>query len=243
MMRSGVRRNGFWTRLMALTRKEVRQLLRDRSNLATGIALPAVLILLFGYGISLDITHAPVAIVTEDASPTAMDVLSGLQRSSYLAPVFVRTMQEAEKLMSARTVYAILRVPSNFTAELSAGQGVLQLIVHGTDAASARVIQGYVAGAIARWSLGNAERVAGRRSSVDISAFGSVSVEERFWFNAANTSSWYLVPGLIVIIMTIVGAFLTSLVVARESVVQADSIFWRRHDRLCDVYAGFSVSV
>ena len=59
---------GFWLRLISLTRKEIRQLLRDRSNLAIGIGLPIVLILIFGYGLSLDVKNAPIAIVLEDPS-------------------------------------------------------------------------------------------------------------------------------------------------------------------------------
>jgi len=119
------RRSGFWLRLFALTRKEVRQLLRDRSNVAIGIALPALLILLFGYGISLDVNNVNVAVVMEDASPTAVDVRSGLQLSPYFTLQDVRSMHDAERLMDAHRVDAILRVPSDFTSELAAGRGRL----------------------------------------------------------------------------------------------------------------------
>ena len=210
------RRGGFWSRLVALTRKEVRQLLRDRSNLAIGIALPALLILLFGYGISLDIDNAPVAVVLEDSSPTTLDVLEGLRLSTYITPVYVRTMPEATRLMQAHQVDGILRVPNDFASRLAAGQGLLQLVVHGADASTARIIQGYVGGALSQWSLRIADSQAGNASTSDGSSFGTVVVEQRMWFNSANTSTWYLVPGLIVLIMTLVGAFLTSLVVARE---------------------------
>ena len=211
---------GFWLRLWALTRKEVRQLLRDRSNLAIGIGLPALLILLFGYGISLDVDDASVAVVTEDGSPVAVDVLSGLQLSTYFTLRPVRAMADAEALMNARQVDAILRVPGDFTRALAAGLGRLQLIVHGADAATARVVQGYVGGALAQWSLRQADRQAQIRAGPGAAGpgavFGRVTVVPRMWFNAANTSTWYLVPGLIVLIMTLTGAFLTSLVVARE---------------------------
>jgi len=217
------RSGGFWSRLAALTRKEFRQLLRDRSNLAIGIALPALLILLFGYGISLDVNNANVAVVMDDASPTAVDVLSGLSLSTYFTPRRVASMHDAQALMDAREVDAILRVPGDFTAGLDAGAGRLQLIVHGADAATARVIQGYVGGALAQWSLRTAERQGALGAGAGeptvpgpIAPYGALSLEPRMWFNAANTSTWYLVPGLIVLIMTLTGAFLTSLVVARE---------------------------
>jgi ABC-2 type transport system permease protein len=213
---TGTARSGFWGRLLALTRKEVRQLWRDTSNLAIGIVLPAVLILLFGYGISLDVRNVPVAVVLEDASPTAIDALSGLRLSPYLTQINVYSMKEAERLLSARRVGAILRVPSDFSSRLGAGDGRLQLIVHGADASTARTVEGYVGGALRQWSARTAERNAGRDTASAGASPGLVSVEQRLWFNAANTSTWYLVPGLIVLIMTLIGAFLTSLVVARE---------------------------
>ncbi|MEO7464054.1 MAG: hypothetical protein ABIV42_01100, partial [Nitrosospira sp.] len=69
--------NSFWSRLVSLTRKEIRQLLRDRSNLAVGIGLPILMILIFGYGLSLDVKDAPIAVVLEDPSPMAADVVAG----------------------------------------------------------------------------------------------------------------------------------------------------------------------
>ena len=214
---------GFWRRLLALTRKEVRQLLRDRSNLAIGIALPVLLILLFGYGISMDIKDARVAVVMEDASPTASDVLSGLRLSNYFTLTPVPSMHDAEPLMDAHAVDAVLRVPSDFSAALAAGHGRLQLIVHGADAATARAIEGYVSGALAQWGRRQAERQgalrAGRTAAIEgtvAAPFGRVEIVQRMWFNAANTSTWYLVPGLIALIMTTTGNFLTALVVARE---------------------------
>jgi ABC-2 type transport system permease protein len=207
---------GFWLRLRALTHKEVRQLWRDRSNLASGIALPALLILLFGYGITLDIKNAPIAVVREDSAPGVDDALAGLRLSPYLRPRFVASMSTAQALMNSRSVEAIVRVPGNFSAELAAGHAVIQVIVNGPDAASARIIEGYIAGALGQWAAHQRDRGAGPDASQASGSFGTVTVQERLWFNAANTSTWYLVPGLIVLIMTFVGAFLTSLLVARE---------------------------
>lgn len=200
----------FLSRWWALTHKEFRQLLRDRSNVAIGLVLPIVLILLFGYGISLDVQQAAVAVVLEDASPDAAEAISGLQLSPYLRPIQTRSMVEAQALMAGERVDAILRIPSDFAARQRAGHAVVQLIVHGTDAATARIIESYVGGALARARIGMADRAG------ESTAARGVLLETRLWFNAANNSTWYLVPGLIVLIVTLVGAFLTSLVVARE---------------------------
>ena len=200
-------------RVLALVRKEMRQLLRDRSNLALGILLPGLLTLLFGYGLSMDVQHAPVAVVLEDMSPTARDATSGLALSRYLAPQVVDSMPAAEALMRDGRVMAIVRIPGDFSARLAGGDGVVQLLLHGTDAATARAVQSYVAGAFAQAAARHADAAAQGDAR---SARGALQLQPRLWFNSANTSTWYLVPGLIVIIITLVGAFLTSLVVARE---------------------------
>lgn len=207
--------SGFRSRLISLTRKEFRQLLRDRSNLAIGILLPMVLILIFGYGMSLDVKNAPVAVVMEDASPTAHEAIAGLQLSPTIAPVLLGSMHDAEELMRERKVDGIVRVPSDFSRALAAGNARVQLIVHGSDAGRASIIQAYVTGALAQSAIRQMDR-SGNASGADAPPVGSVTVEQRMWFNAANTSTWYLVPGLIVLIMTLVGAFLTALVMARE---------------------------
>ncbi|MRV73106.1 ABC transporter permease subunit [Duganella sp. FT92W] len=197
-------------RLAALVRKEFRQLLRDASNLAIGIALPIALILIFGYGLSLDVKHAPIAIVMEDSSPAAHDAVAGLLLSDAFAPVMLASMHDAETLMRERKVDAVVRVPSDFSRRKAAGDARIQLLLHGADANRAGIISRYVTGALAQPR--QADRL-GSRSPGDV---GMAVIEQRMWFNAANTSTWYLVPGLIVLVMTLVGAFLTALVMARE---------------------------
>jgi hypothetical protein len=115
---------GFWRRLFALTRKETRQLLRDRSNVAIGLVLPVLLIVLFGYGISLDVKDARVALVVDDHSPAVVDLLSGLPGSSYITPVPEPSMQAAERALAERRAEAILRVPGDFSREFAAGRGM-----------------------------------------------------------------------------------------------------------------------
>lgn len=154
--------DSFWSRLAALTRKEMHQLLRDRSNLAMGIVLPIVLILIFGYGMSFDVKDVRVAVVLEDRSPTATEVLAGLELSAYITPVVVTSMHDAERLMLKREVDGIVRVPSDFSRQLNLGdaglQAKLQIIVHGVDANRARAIQTYVQAALGRWRLNQANR-------------------------------------------------------------------------------------
>jgi ABC-2 type transport system permease protein len=207
----------FWARLFALTRKETRQLLRDPSSLAIGVLLPIILILIFGYGLSLDVKNAPLAVVMEDSSPTALDAVAGLQLTPYISPVMLGSMHEAEQLMRERKVDGIVHVPADFSRRLAAGDARIQVLVHGADAGRASIVLRYASGALGQAGLRQADRggTAGSASG-SMSGVGSVTIDERMWFNSANTSTWYLVPGLIVLIMTLVGAFLTALVMARE---------------------------
>ena len=196
-------------RVISLVKKEVRQVVRDPSSIAIGIVLPVVLILLFGYGMSLDVTNVPVAIVLEDSSPASMELAASFELSRYFEAQRTRSMPEAEKLMLARKVDGIVRIRPDFSRRLSAGEAEVQLLVHGVDANRARIIQSYAQGAVGTW--------AARRSAQgkEVTA-GPVRVQNRLWYNEANESRYFLVPGLIVLVMTLIGALLTSLVVARE---------------------------
>jgi ABC-2 type transport system permease protein len=211
--------SGFWSRLASLTRKEVRQLMRDRSSIAFGLLLPIALILLFGYGISLDVRDARVAVVVDAPTPQSHDVLSGLALSPWLSPLPVASMRAASRLLDEGRVDAIVHVPSDFARALAAGDARVQLVLQGSDAATARVMQGYVTAALGQWSrepAGTSAQAAGPGMASTAGGLGVAVLEPRLWFNAANTSTWYLVPGLVVLVMTLVGAFLTSLLVARE---------------------------
>ena len=199
-----------WRRLRALTLKETRQLLRDKSNLMVGLFLPFVLILVFGYGLSFDIKNAPVAIVSLDTSPTAQDVISGFYLSPYFTVTRLHSMPEAQRLMRAGKVEAIVYLQTDFSRRLAASDATIQVLVNGVDANRARVLEGFAQGAIAQWSNKRAVSGASRAQAP------AVRLETRLWFNEANTSTHFLVPGLIVLIMTLNGALLTSLVMARE---------------------------
>jgi ABC-2 type transport system permease protein len=145
----------------------------------------------------------------EDSSADAMGAVSGFKLSEYFDAVPVKTMVEAERLLLAKDVNAIVRIPEDFARRLALGDAEIQVVVHGTDSNTARISLSYAQGAIATWLAREAAR--GR-----FLATASISVENRLWFNEANESSFFLVPGLIVLVMTLIGALLTSLVMARE---------------------------
>lgn len=213
MSQTSPKHSGFTQRLFTLTKKEFWQLLRDRSNLAIGILLPIMLILIFGYGLSLDVKNVPVAVIMETPSPATVDISASLQLSPYFSPIMLTSLQEAEQLMIDGKVNGILHFGSHFAQDLAAGKATLQFIIHGTDANTARIIRSYLNGAIGNWQQKNMDRLGNKPSPATV---GMVTIEPRLWFNAANSSTWFLVPGLIVLIITLVGAMLTAMVMAKE---------------------------
>lgn len=198
---------GFLMRLRALLRKEFSQLIRDNSSLLMGIVLPLILIFIMGYGMSLDVQHVPIAVVLEDASPTAVQVTKFTQGSTYFSPRYVYDMRGAEQLMKTHDVSAILRVPSDFSSKLANKEAQIQLITNGSDAMTAKSVQMYVESSVLSWAV---------LQGVQTNGFGQVQVVSRLWFNDANTSTWFFVPGILMLVLTIVGVFLTSVVMARE---------------------------
>ena len=196
-------------RVWSLVKKEARQMVRDPSSIAIGIVLPVVLILLFGYGLSLDVTNVPVAVVLEDPSPEATELAASFRLSPYFDARLMTSMNQARDLMLGREVDGIVRIRPDFGRRLSQGNAEVQVLVHGIDANHARIIQSYAQGAVGQWAA--RQSVQGQ----EILA-GPVTVQSRMWFNEANESRYFLVPGLVVLIMTLIGALLTSLVMARE---------------------------
>lgn len=197
-------------RLKGLIRKESFQIIRDPSSIGIAFFLPILLLLLFGYGISLDARNVPVSLVVEKPGPETASLTSGFYSSRYFAPVMMHSIQEAEQAMMHRKVDGIIWLRSDFTKNLHSATGArVSVIVNGVDSNKARLIQGYVDGVWMQWLRRTAMEL-GRPLRIP------VSLDYRIWYNPAVRSRDYLVPGLIAVIMTLIGAMLTSMVVARE---------------------------
>ena len=196
-------------RLSGLIRKEFLQIVRDPSAIAIAVVLPFVLLLLFGYGISLDARRVPLALVAPD-SPQAQQLLGGFYRSPYFMPRRYATMSAARNALARRRVDGIVWLRSDFGRRiLGRGDAGIGVFVNGVDANNATLISAYIRGV---WSNWLAQEARDRGAAIAV----PVEVEPRIWFNAALRSRNYLVPGLIAIIMTLIGALLTAQVVSRE---------------------------
>ena len=203
-------RGGGAMRLKGLVRKEALQILRDPSSLAIAFALPLILLLIFGYGVSLDAKDVPVALVVEAPSAETADFTGSFEQSPYFEAVVAVSMQEAEQAMRRGDVNGIVWLRSNFSREFfGADAAPIGVMVNGVDANTGRIIQGYLEGAWGNWL---AQYATSQGQALKL----PVQVEQRIWFNPGLRSRDFLVPGLLAVIMTLIGALLTALVVARE---------------------------
>lgn len=198
------------SRLHALVRKEALQIVRDPSSIAIAFLLPMVLLFIFGYGVSLDAKYIPLAVVVEEPSGMTASFTAAFTRSPYFDPETFRFIQEAEQALMERRVKGIVWMRGDFSEkQLSMGNAAIGVIVDGVDANNARLIEGYLQGVWSNWME--------QRATVRGKVLGPpVVMEQRIWFNPAVRSRNFLVPGLIAVIMTLIGALLTAMVVARE---------------------------
>jgi ABC-2 type transport system permease protein len=201
---------GAGTRLRGLMRKEFLQIMRDPSSIGIAFLLPLVLLLLFGYGVSLDSENVPVALVVEQPSADTASFAAAFHQSRYFRPTLYNDLQQAEAAMMAGRVNAVVVLRQDFARRLRQADGApIQLIVNGVDANSGRIISGYVEGAWGNWLQQRAQQ---RGQTLDV----PVALQQRVWFNSELRSRNFLVPGLIAVIMTLIGALLTAMVMARE---------------------------
>ncbi len=204
------KRGGSRMRLRGLVRKELLQIVRDPSSIAIAFFMPVALLLLFGFGVSLDAENVPVALVVEQADHDSAALTGAFEGSRYFAPRRYPGMPQAVDALLAGEVDGIVRLRANLAERLRRADGApVQVIVNGINANNARLIQGYAQGVWRVW-LAQYQEAHGRTLSVP------VQIEQRVWFNSELRSRNFLVPGLVVIIMTLIGALLTAMVMARE---------------------------
>ena len=298
MMISSLADNFSFSRFTALLLKEWRQMRRDPSSFIIAVLLPAALILLFGFGLSMDLVRVPSAIVLGESTPMTREIVARFMGSTYFDARIVPTRQAAEELMRKRAVDMILELPQGVTEKAAQGNGKLSLTIHGVDASAAMIIRTYASAAVGdflarRAARGDAQEIIGANSSAQLiesdesnikavdstehsngstsvvctmplnasalqaslgnskpdaalsttqlrspsasalidettlatssgsvaaqaTTAGSIELYSRAWFNEANKSAWYLVPGLTIVVMTLTCSFMGSIVIARE---------------------------
>jgi ABC-2 type transport system permease protein len=203
-------RTGRLRRIWALVRKETLQVVRDPSSLVVAFILPAILLTLFGFGVSFDATRVRVGLVVEDPTPETNLFVASLSNTRYFQVERSADRRVFLDRLSAGGLDGIVVLAGDFSQRLMRGDTAgIQVITDGSDPNTASLVTGYVQGAWGSW-------LAQRALSAGEKVPSLINVEPRFWFNAELESRRFLVPGSIALIQMMIGSLLTALVVARE---------------------------
>jgi ABC-2 type transport system permease protein len=204
-------------RLKALAVKEVLQIWRDPRSLMIALLLPFTQMLLFGYGINLDLKHIPICTFDREGSQQSQDLFKHFQASPYFAIVEnVRTYQEMVAAIDRGGCSVGIVVPPDFSQRLNdTGTASAQAILDGTDDNTANIAWGYAAAVVGSYA-NDLQIAALDRQGRILQQIQPLSVQSRVWFNEDLVSRNFIVPGLVAVILALVGAQLTSLTIARE---------------------------
>jgi ABC-2 type transport system permease protein len=204
------------TRLKALIRKEIYHLVRDYRSLYLAFAIPLILIILFGYALSLDVDNVETVVVDYDKSELSRDFISKLDASPYfhVAVNLVRTKEAIDYLDRDTAAVAII-IPPDFKKNIQADrEAPLQILIEGSDPNFAGIIRCYLTAFTEQYNQKLLLNFLNRQGMEKIRP--PVDGRIRIWFNEDLESRNFIIPGIIAIIIMIVGALLTSLIIARE---------------------------
>lgn len=205
-----------WTRLSVMAHKEILQILRDPRSLAIVFIMPAILVILFGYGVSLDLKGLPVYVYDRDGSQQSQDLLKRFQTSQYFSvEKAVDNYAQLTRAIDDGSAKMGIVIPWDFSRRLHQGQPVqVQALIDATDDNTANILIGYTQGVVQGYSS-SIQIESLRRRGISVQP-ASVQVETRTWYNEDLESSAFIIPGVLALVMAVIGAFLTSLTIARE---------------------------
>ncbi len=203
-----------WRRTRAVARKECLHVLRDPRSLFIALALPAVLLLLFGYALSLDVDRIPTLIYDSDQTSHSRELIARFEGSRFFE-VLGSTDDYAtieRRIDSSGCLLAVI-IPDDFSADLLRGKTAqVQLLIDGSDSNTASIGRGYAEALVGAYSLS----LLSERSAGGALSGSPLETQLRVWYNSELESRNYIVPGLLAVILMIIAALLTSLTIARE---------------------------
>lgn len=203
-------------RIKAVAWKEFIQIKRDPRSLTLALGIPVFLLFLFGYGLSLDIDHVRTVVWNQDASSElTRNFLLNFKNSRYFKIIkYTDNYRDIERMINSGEVIMALVIPKDFSHLIESGQKApLQLLMDGSDANTATIARGYVQAVVSRY---NVALLSATLSARGMKPIKSLDARTRIWFNMGLTSTWFIVPGVIAMIIMIIAALLTSICIARE---------------------------
>jgi len=204
------------SRTWAIAKKEFFHIYRDPRSLALVILMPAILMLLFGYAVTLDVKKVSMAVLDRDKGQESLDFIHRFSASPYFRlRYFARDEKDVKRLIDEGDVKMGLVIPWDFSKTIKAEKVVpVQVLLDGTDSNTANIILGYVQAITRQYSQ--------EKTFLKISRMGITNVSlpidgrPRVWFNEELESKNYFVPGLVAVIISIIGVLLTGQVIVRE---------------------------
>jgi len=209
-----------WERILTILRKEFRSVLRDPRMRFVILGLPLIQTLIFGYAVSLDVRHVKLVVIDRDATPASRALVARFTGSAYFDAIrYTLNEDEGRALIDAATASALLQINAGYQEHLRGGRlAPVQLIVDGSDSNTARFVVNYAtqiaATANTEFVLDQTRRLTGRTP-----ATGRVDLQPRAWFNADLESRNFYVPGIIAMLVMLIGLMLTSMAIVREKEV------------------------
>ncbi|HSC57018.1 MAG TPA: ABC transporter permease, partial [Nitrospira sp.] len=205
-----------WHRVAAILRKEILQISRDVPSLLITVAMPVLLMLAFGYGVRFDIQHIPVYVFDRDGSQQSQDFLKHFKASEYFNVIkTVDSYSALIRALDAGDCRLAIVIPVNFSEELNAGGPVsVQALLDATDNNTANVSISYSEAVVQTYNRLIQLEWLQRHGRATVQS--PLAVDARTWFNEELESTANIVPGVVAIIMAVIGSFLTSLTIARE---------------------------
>jgi ABC-2 type transport system permease protein len=204
------------SRIKPIVKKEIRQVIRDKRTLILLLAIPAFMLVLYGYALNFDVKHIPLALLDEDRSPQSRELAGNFLRNEYFDLILnPGSRGETDALLERGSVRAVLIIPRGFADDLQAGRPTaVQTLIDGADARAASTALGYINGAVQNFStkiaLASLDARGGAGSVLPLEA------RPRIWYNQELKSAKFLIPGLIAFILMVIVVISTALSVVRE---------------------------
>ncbi|MEJ5370267.1 MAG: ABC transporter permease [Bryobacteraceae bacterium] len=203
-------------RLRAVFRKELLHVVRDWRSLTMALAVPLLLLLLFGYALTLDVDRIPTVIYDQDGTAESRELAERFRGSKFFAVTGVREgyREAVRRLNEGKALLAVV-IPRGYARAMAAGETAkVQVLLDGSDSNTASIAAGYADGLVMAYSMEVRNEWLKRRGAGELKP--PADLRARVLFNNAMQSKNFIVPGLIAVILMLIAAMLTSLTIARE---------------------------
>ncbi len=205
-----------YRRLHAVFVKELHHITRDARSLGMALAVPVMMLLLYGYALSLDVDHVPTLVYDEDGTEASRALIREFQGSKYFTVAgFTESYAAIERGIDRNDVLMGLVIPRDYSRKVGEGHdAAVQILLDGSDSNTASIVLGYAQSVVRNYSVELRADMLNRRGGEHSAP--PVDARLRVWYNSSLESKNYVVPGLIAVILQIIAALLTSLTIARE---------------------------